>query len=466
MSTLNKNVITSVVSKYIKEMLEDDEEEALLHSTTAEMVEHDKSGLNHVLESDTNALILNQLNTVEDAADVLLLDYGHNADKTSIEYKQLCRELLKARIHVTRKVLQRLQGDYGNPVEGYTVVASEEPEGSPMLSKVIDDYTEDRTGNTWTPRTASMAVSGLKMFLEFIGDKPIHELSKADVKAYRDALQKLPKNFNAQYKGKSIREVLEMNLTPELSAASINKRVGDVRSMCNFAIDMEWIDKNPAEKLKLKGEKSADKQRKPFTHELIKTIFNKQYAQFKTKAPHRYWVPLIMLCNGTRLEEAAQLQHTDIIEENGIPCLDINSNGTDKTLKNQGSRRIIPIHPTLLKLGFMEFVDTTRKANQRRLFPALEKGKAGYGSAISKWFNPRLRKLGITDKLIVLYSTRHTLATVLKAKDVQEFTISEILGHKVESMTVGRYGKKLEPEKLLEALSKAVFEEALSSLMR
>ena len=36
----------------------------------------------------------------------------------------------------------------------------------------------------------------------------------------------------------------------------------------------------------------------------------------------------------------------------------------------------------------------------------------------------------------------------IKAADVQEHVISEQMGHAVDSLSVGRYVKKLEPEKL------------------
>jgi integrase len=49
---------------------------------------------------------------------------------------------------------------------------------------------------------------------------------------------------------------------------------------------------------------------------------------------------------------------------------------------------------------------------------------------------------------------RHTFATRLKTADVQDHTISELLGHEVESITVGRYGKRLDVRKLRDAVQK------------
>jgi integrase len=59
---------------------------------------------------------------------------------------------------------------------------------------------------------------------------------------------------------------------------------------------------------------------------------------------------------------------------------------------------------------------------------------------------------------------RHTFATRLKAADVQDHTISELLGHEVESITTGRYGKKLDVSTLREAVEELDVRKGLSAL--
>jgi integrase len=61
---------------------------------------------------------------------------------------------------------------------------------------------------------------------------------------------------------------------------------------------------------------------------------------------------------------------------------------------------------------------------------------------------------GVTDKKKVLHSTRHTFITKLKQLDIQDRLISELVGHTVESITVGRYGKKLDVKALRKAVEK------------
>ena len=51
------------------------------------------------------------------------------------------------------------------------------------------------------------------------------------------------------------------------------------------------------------------------------------------------------------------------------------------------------------------------------------------------------------------YSFRHTFTDELKRANVEEHVISEIVGHKHQNMTYGRYEKRLEPEQLVEAVN-------------
>jgi integrase len=105
------------------------------------------------------------------------------------------------------------------------------------------------------------------------------------------------------------------------------------------------------------------------------------------KNPSRYWLPLICLFQVCRREEAGQLALVDIQEDNGIPYIRINDDEKlGQSLKNEGSRRKVPIHSSLIRLGFLEFVKKCKNAGQVRLFPQLTKGNNGYGDAVGKWF--------------------------------------------------------------------------------
>jgi hypothetical protein len=75
---------------------------------------------------------------------------------------------------------------------------------------------------------------------------------------------------------------------------------------------------------------------------------------------------------------------TDIREEDGIPYLFITEeDGTDKSVKTKTVRRL-PIHESLLQLGFMNYVNQVRAAGHTRLFYQVSKGRSTYADAAGR----------------------------------------------------------------------------------
>src|SRR5262249_7646951 len=115
-----------------------------------------------------------------------------------------------------------------------------------------------------------------------------------------------------------------------------------------------------------------------------------------------------------------------------------------RRLKNPGSRRIVPIHPELARIGFLHHVEQLRQGNgsEARLFPLLTPGpKGGFGEAWSKWFGRYIRGLGITNRASVFHSFRHSFKDGLRAASVSEDVNDALTGH--SGGGVGRsYGAK------------------------
>jgi integrase len=116
-----------------------------------------------------------------------------------------------------------------------------------------------------------------------------------------------------------------------------------------------------------------------------------------------------------------------VIDTNGIWTLSINDDGDDKRIKTQQSRRMVPIHPQIVSLGFLQYIDSLKTTGSSRVFPELKRIGGRYGHAPSKWFNEKYRKrLGIEGTNF--HSLRHTFATNLREHGVQLDIISELLG--------------------------------------
>jgi len=103
----------------------------------------------------------------------------------------------------------------------------------------------------------------------------------------------------------------------------------------------------------------------------------------------------------------------------------------------------VPIHPELVRIGFLEFVEHVRRSGDQkaRLFPKLQKGsKGGFGEAFSKWFGRYKRALGIDNEKSVFHSFRHGFKDALRAAGVNEDVNDALTGHSGGNTVARGYG--------------------------
>jgi len=193
------------------------------------------------------------------------------------------------------------------------------------------------------------------------------------------------------------------------------------------------IDRNPAQGLRVPDPTLRRDKRLPFSTAQLRAIFaaplytgcvddGNGYATPGASRPRnaRFWIPLASMFCGLRLNEACQLDVSDIRRIEEIACFVITersaSNTTDKRLKTASSERIVPIHPELLSLGFMEFVDGRRRAGEAKLFGEVGLGATGYRSTtFSAWF---AAKAGASSRKTCFHSLRHGFRDALREAQV------------------------------------------------
>jgi integrase len=203
----------------------------------------------------------------------------------------------------------------------------------------------------------------------------------------------------------------------------------------------------------LSDKRRNDEQRKAYSVEDLQTIVNNLPKE--QGKPERYWIPLIAMYSGLRLDEICQLHSDDVQQLDGVWCFNINDN-KDKKLKNDSSKRVLPIHPVLITRGLTKYVESIKKLDMPRLWMNLSWREAdGYSNSFGSWYR-RFNRGNITqDSCKVFHSFRHTVTDTLKQAGVIETVIAELVGHSNSaSMTMGRYGKRYQPKVLLDALMK------------
>jgi integrase len=269
-------------------------------------------------------------------------------------------------------------------------------------------------------------------------------------------LTRYPSNANKrEYRGKSVREILQMEIAKPLSVSSVNKHIIRVGAFLKWCVKRGYVEANFAEGLTIaKRNTKEEEEREAYSQEdLQRLIKSPLYISKRDKNhPERFWIPLIALYSGMRLNEICQLHLEDIREEQGILCFDVNEKG-DKRLKNASSKRVIPIHQALMDLGIKEYVEALRADGKVRLWENLKKKRDGYAQDFGRWFQRFNRRYVTANRKRVFHSFRHTLADNLKQRQVEGVTIAEILGHSHGSITLSRYRKSYEPRVLLEELT-------------
>ena len=100
-----------------------------------------------------------------------------------------------------------------------------------------------------------------------------------------------------------------------------------------------------------------------------------------------FWGPLIARLAGCRAEEILQLAPEDFGSENGIAYFTVR-NVTGNHVKSSAGERRIAVHPKLVELGLLHFVEMRRRQKQSRLFPNLNRGqtKDTFSELYSKTF--------------------------------------------------------------------------------
>lgn len=390
----------------------------------------------------------------------------------------LTRSYLAMQISLQKIRAARLRGDfsYEQPYHQaeytpYQQSLSPAEEKYLNLDELIDRYCVIKVKDgAWAERSLADHKNRVTSLLRIIGNKPINSITRQDMRSFRDTLQKLPPRWREQLdkSGLSIKEFIEKykNKTP-LSIKSINVIVEAVSGMFTWAMRENLIERNPAQGLGLKDTQQDIEKRLPLTDDDIKRIFFcAGYKPSAFKNPAYYWVPLIALYTGMRLEEICQLHCEDIYEEDGIFLIDIREDSTDglcdKILKTKNAKRKIPIHEQLIKLGLISYRNAMIKSNQIRLFPLLNKTEKSpkYGKQVGKAFGLLLKEKNIVDGKS-FHSLRHSFSNFFKVRNMHTDMFRQVFGHEIQNLAGRQYGDKFSIKQIYEELiSKISFEKS------
>jgi integrase len=287
-------------------------------------------------------------------------------------YPRLVREFAKVDIEGQGRVMKRNRGE---PAETPPMPL----ENVATLSTMTELYRAHKQQDAG-PKHVGTTVNVWKLLIANCGDIPLDQITSNDLFDFIEARMHADhKPWSMDYaqgvvKG-TLREVFALARTKNLMTGK--NPVSDLDVMPRLTRDEEAAHKKP---------------RHPLTSLQLTTIFSSAWytpssnlwrGKMRKDLGARYWVPLICMFHGSRVREVLQLVSSDIGQQDGVDVLkfqkqiegqqlELLATGASRSLKNIATHRVVPIHPKLLDLGFIDFVQQrkTVAGPNAMLFPS------------------------------------------------------------------------------------------------
>lgn len=377
---------------------------------------------------------------------------------------------------------------------------------SPWLSDAIEDWCENGSGRFGQVTWDTVYKPSFRVFRELVGaqrrdrvgkdgskelgilDIRLQDLRRDLISQLRELLQELPPNQGKRTNDQEAMQRIELGRKDKVkppSRGSVSKKLNHLGAFFEYCKRKGWIDQQILDEYELAKEGAAtdaageaDKKTPGYvalSQTELKTLYEQpSFLEGALKAPWCYWVPLICLHQGCRVSEAAQLFTDDIIRMDGVPCIAFIADESDederpqeqasgsgkkhekkqrtyktveefRRLKTKSSRRIVPIHPKLVELGFLDFVNSFKQisALPQHLFNDLRwEEKAMFGRYPSQHVIQLLKNGGIWKKYKkVGHSLRSNFKQALERTMLPDNLQQRLLGHSPQSMKDEHYNE-------------------------
>jgi integrase len=358
---------------------------------------------------------------------------------------------------------------------------SSEPLISSFIEKFVAQY---RAEKRWTEQTKAQNCNSMDLLLRIVGDKAPRAYTRDDAETLRRTLEQIPVNF-----GKSprhwkipIKQVIAERKpnTKTLSKGTLNRHWNTITSFFGWVNRQDGIADINIDRIfggfRWGGSVPGPRKRQMWDDDSLGRLFaspiwrgckyypEKRYWRHEPgKAIVRdeyFWLPILALYTGARLDELANLAGTDVQELKGVPVIYFHG----EHLKTESSERYTPIHSILIRLGFL---DLAKEAGSKRLFPDMKPN--GRDKKLShnytEHFTQYRRNVGVYRPSMDFHSFRTTATTAALRGGCSILEADEITGHdsaqrkenKATQTTTLQYFRGFGPKLLQAAVEKITY---------
>ncbi|MDY7524636.1 site-specific integrase [Sphingomonas sp. 10B4] len=316
-------------------------------------------------------------------------------------------------------------------------------------------YTEWKAGNKPRPQSALEYEAAVDDFIDFAGDVAVSTIDADILYDYRDEAAKLPATMPRVDRALPFRARVakHANADPKIAAPTLKKRIGALQALLTYAFQQRWTAANAGTGILIVGYSKKRRTRRSFEdHELAKLcecplFVDPQGWSSSSKIGDAtiFWIFLLAITTGARLEEVGQVALADVKRDGEIVYLDIDEyaadeEAPDKSVKTDDSVRLVPVHAKLIELGFLNYYDALIASGETQLFPDLKENSVGKRTKeASQRMNRIIDRHVSVDRRLVFHSLRHAFKAKGNDAGITDKTLDQICGHAPVS-TGSRYG--------------------------
>lgn len=308
--------------------------------------------------------------------------------------------------------------------------------------ELAGDYAPDPKANRFPPietvRSGRGKVSISKLFADYIKELKANGSGTATEKRFKSIIAAFKKHIDHDDAARvTLQDVVgykDARLAEGISPTTLRKAdLAAIKRLFGWAVENGRLKENPATGAKVIAKKRPRGREKGFTEDEAIIILRasleyvKPEKELQTTANAKRWTPWLCAFIGARITEMSQLTKENVRKEGNINYIRITPD--DGSVKS-GHYRDVPLHPQLIELGFLKFVE---KALAGPLFYQPRKGRepdAGRASLAGVRVGRWIRSLGVDDERVAPnHGWRHRFKSLAIVSDIKERIWDAIQDH-------------------------------------
>lgn len=337
-----------------------------------------------------------------------------SVEEGSEEWTAVCRLLASAKLEATNRAEERdSTGVAKEPEHPLFKAGGSTTDSRTKLADVIAGYFTELKAAGKGKKAQLRWRPVFRRLEEFLGHDKVQRITRKDLLRWKDDLLK-------QFSPKTVKDTY-------LAAAG---------AVFQWAVDNGQMAENPAAGIKVRASAVKREREQGFTDAEALAVLRaaSSYSAAKYAGRHRElpgttaakrWTPFLAAYTGARISELTQLRKSDVRDEQGIKYMRLTpAAGSVKS----GHYRDVPIHPHLVKLGFLDFVEGSCDGPlfyRERETTAKSSPAEIVSGRVCRW----VRGLGVIGDVQPNHGWRHRLKTLGTELGISPRVLDAIQGH-------------------------------------